>query len=47
MEESYDHIVRDWEELAALREYIAANPAKGSLPEREFVLELRETLVRG
>ena len=45
MSESYDHIVRDWEELAALREYIAANPEKGHLAKGEFVFEERKVLV--
>ena len=44
MAESYDHIVRDWEELVALRDYIVANPEKGKLGEGEFVLETREVL---
>jgi menaquinone-specific isochorismate synthase len=29
--ESYDHIVRDRNQLLAYREYIAGNPAKASL----------------
>ena len=39
MAESYDHIVRDWEELVALRDYIAANPGKGGLSENEFLIQ--------
>ena len=38
MPESYDHIVRDWEELVALREYIAANPGKANLSASEYLL---------
>ena len=45
MSESHDHIVRDWEELAVLREYIAANPGKGHLGKGEFVFEERKVLV--
>ncbi len=45
MPESYDHIVRDEEELRAWRQYISANPAKGELREGEFVLEEADTLV--
>ena len=44
MTESYDHIVRDWQELQRWREYIAANPAKGGLGEGESLLEAREAL---
>ncbi|MGI8431963.1 MAG: carbamoyl-phosphate synthase large subunit, partial [Chthoniobacterales bacterium] len=45
MAESYDHIVRDGEELVALRRYIAANPEKGGLGGKEFLLEERGVLV--
>ncbi len=38
MPESYDHIVRDWEELTAFRKYIAANPEKAKLQTGQFVL---------
>jgi len=34
--ESYDHIVRDFEQLAAYREYIARNPDKAGLVLREI-----------
>jgi len=44
MTESYDHIVRDWGELKALREYIASNPARAKLRGGEFVLEEAYTL---
>jgi len=44
MTESYDHIVRDWGELKALREYIASNPARAKLRGGEFVLEEADTL---
>lgn len=40
MEESYDRIVRDAEELAAFRVYIADNPAKAGLKASEFTFEL-------
>jgi type I restriction enzyme R subunit len=35
--ESYDHIVRDLQQLAAFQEYIAANPAKARLRPDEYV----------
>lgn len=35
-QESYDRIVRDTEELAAYRKYIAANPAKAHLNVRQY-----------
>jgi carbamoylphosphate synthase large subunit/REP element-mobilizing transposase RayT len=44
MAESYDHAVRDWNELVAFREYIAANPARAKLRENAFVLESRRKL---
>jgi carbamoylphosphate synthase large subunit/REP element-mobilizing transposase RayT len=39
MRESYDHIVRDWNELLNWRRYIAANPKKAGLSAGEFVLK--------
>jgi hypothetical protein len=45
MDESYDHIVRDAEELAAFRRYIAANPEKAGLKPQEYSLQLRNVLV--
>jgi carbamoylphosphate synthase large subunit/REP element-mobilizing transposase RayT len=39
MHESYDHIVRDWEELLNWRKYIAENPKKARLRDAEFVLQ--------
>jgi REP element-mobilizing transposase RayT len=36
--ESYDHIVRDEEELIGYRQYIAANPLKANLRENEYIL---------
>jgi REP element-mobilizing transposase RayT len=36
--ESYDHIVRDTEQLQAYQRYIAANPLKAKLREGEYVL---------
>ncbi len=38
-EESYDRIVRDWNELSRYRDYIALNPEKAKLCEGEFVLQ--------
>ncbi len=35
-EESYDHIVRDRDELLRTRKYIEANPRKAGLRETEF-----------
>jgi carbamoylphosphate synthase large subunit/REP element-mobilizing transposase RayT len=37
-EESYDRIVRDWNELVRYRDYIARNPENAKLREGEFVL---------
>ena len=44
MHESYDHIVRDWEELLNWRRYIAGNPEKARLRDTEFVLQERHVL---
>jgi hypothetical protein len=44
MDESYDHIIRDAEELAAFRHYIAANPEKAGLKPQEYSLELKNAL---
>lgn len=44
MEESYDRIVRDADELASFRNYIAENPAKAKLRDGEFHLEVRNKL---
>jgi carbamoylphosphate synthase large subunit/REP element-mobilizing transposase RayT len=38
-EESYDRIVRDWNELIRYRNYIVRNPEKAKLREGEFVLQ--------
>ena len=35
--DSYDHIVRDWDQLQAFQEYIRANPLKGKLSASEYV----------
>lgn len=43
-EESYDRIVRDWNELLRYRDYILRNPEKAKLHEGEFVLEARRVL---
>jgi len=45
MPESYDHVVRDWRELLAWRQYIAANPEKAGLSDGQFVLEQMHALV--
>jgi carbamoylphosphate synthase large subunit/REP element-mobilizing transposase RayT len=39
MHESYDHIVRNWEELLNWRNYIAGNAKKARLGKDEFVLQ--------
>ena len=38
MDESYDRVVRDWEELSAFRHYIAENAAKAHLNHNEYTL---------
>jgi len=43
-EESYDRIVRDWNELVRYRDYILHNPEKAKLGEDKFVLEARRVL---
>ena len=45
MDESYDHIVRDATELAAFRNYIAANPVRAGLNAYEYSLQLRNVLM--
>ena len=45
MDESYDHIVRDAAELAALRDYIVDNPKKAGLKQHEYSLQIRNILV--
>ena len=45
MDESYDHIVRDATELAAFRNYIAANPVRAGLNADEYSLQLRNVLM--
>lgn len=44
MDESHDHIIRDAEELAAYRNYIADNPKKAGLNHHEYTLQLRHVL---
>jgi REP element-mobilizing transposase RayT len=44
MEDSYNRIVRDAEELFAFRRYIAANPMKAKLTNDEFTLALNDVL---
>jgi len=44
MEESFDRIVRDFDELVRYRDYIARNPEKANLRKDEFILSTRETL---
>ncbi len=39
MDESYDRVVRDWEELSAFRRYIINNPVKAGLQPHEYTLE--------
>jgi carbamoylphosphate synthase large subunit/REP element-mobilizing transposase RayT len=43
-EESYDRIVRDWNELVRYREYISRNPENARLREGEFVLNANGVL---
>ena len=45
MDESYDHIVCNTEELAAFRHYISENPNKAGLKPSEYSLQLRNILV--
>lgn len=40
--ESYDHIVRDSEQLGAYQQYIAANPSKAKLTVGEYILSHAE-----
>jgi len=43
-DESYDRIVRDWNELIRYRDYIARNPEHANLHEGEFVLHANGVL---
>jgi carbamoylphosphate synthase large subunit/REP element-mobilizing transposase RayT len=43
-EESYDRIVRDWDELVGYRDYIVGNPEKANLQQGQFVLQTDEVL---
>src|SRR5438876_2810688 len=43
-DESYDRIVRDWNELVGYRDYILHNPEKAKLREDKFVLEAQRVL---
>src|SRR5437762_1046510 len=45
MAETFDTIVRDWNHLAACRDYIEHNPAKAGLSDDQFVMERRDVLV--
>lgn len=44
MDESYDRIVRDWDELTVFRRYIAQNPTEARLRPDEYTLESRHVL---
>jgi REP element-mobilizing transposase RayT len=44
MDESYDHIVRDSNELIVFRNYVRANPEKAGLKLDEYSLEIRNVL---
>jgi carbamoylphosphate synthase large subunit/REP element-mobilizing transposase RayT len=44
MEESFDRIVRDWDELVRYRAYIASNPEKARLRQGEFLISLANKL---
>jgi carbamoylphosphate synthase large subunit len=46
-EESYDRIVRDWNELVGYRDYIERNPENAKLREGEFVLRADRALQAG
>ncbi len=47
MAETYDHVVRDLEELSAFRQYIVENPIKAKLHSGEFILKSANALVSG
>jgi type I restriction enzyme R subunit len=40
--ETYDHIVRSWEQFTHYRQYLAENPRKANLKEGEYTLFLPE-----
>lgn len=42
MHESYDHIVRDYEDLMRIQAYIRANPSQAGLKEDEYSLQTAE-----
>jgi ADP-ribose pyrophosphatase len=44
MDESHNHIVRDWAELKVLRRYVEENPKKANLGDGESVLEMSGVL---
>jgi REP element-mobilizing transposase RayT len=44
MEESYDHIVRDANELTIFRVYVSENPGKAGLKPEEYSLQIRNAL---
>ena len=44
MDERYDRIVRNVNELVAFRDYIALNPEKAGLSERHFTLRMNDRL---
>jgi len=44
MDESYDHIVRDANELIVFRKNISANPKKARLKPDEYSLQFRNAL---
>ena len=43
-DENYDRIVRDWDELVNIREYIAGNPVKAKLRSGEYILDVKKAL---
>jgi hypothetical protein len=44
MDESYDHIVRDVNELLVFHNYINSNPDKAGLKPDEYSLQIRHAL---
>ncbi|TLD71448.1 NUDIX domain-containing protein [Phragmitibacter flavus] len=46
MDESYDHIIRDWNELNRFRQYIQQNPEKARLNPSAYNLGTQQTLLQ-
>ena len=45
MDESYDRVVRDPNELMAFRDYIAQNPTKAGLKQHQYSVQMRNVLI--